>query len=206
MHPLKSLTKGFFAATTTIAFLSIIELARNGNPTIALVLLLTLIIPLTYGIYLWHRKKGISENTDVTKKLGNILFALQGAAIACWIFEIAYEINPLGWPFGALGALTYYGPTITLSYILIYRFKQKISIYVAIPITFVAFCMGAMNLRAGINNFGFFVETANIPSIIGINLISALVVLDLVYGVFFVRAISKRFLPKFQKFDASKKN
>jgi hypothetical protein len=66
--------------------------------------------------------------------------------------------------------------------------------------------MGAMNLRAGINNFGFFVETANIPSIIGINLISALVVLDLVYGVFFVRAISKRFLPKFQKFDASKKN
>jgi hypothetical protein len=218
MHPLKSLTKGFFAATTTIAFLSIIELARNGNPTIALVLLLTLIIPLTYGIYLWHRKKGISENTDVTKKLGNILFALQGAAIACWIFDlattfyaidlakIAYEINPLGWPFGALGALTYYGPTITLSYILIYRFKQKISIYVAIPITFVAFCMGAMNLRAGINNFGFFVETANIPSIIGINLISALVVLDLVYGVFFVRAISKRFLPKFQKFDASKKN
>lgn len=57
MHPLKSLTKGFFAATTTIAFLSIIELARNGNPTIALVLLLTLTIPLTYGVYLWHRKR-----------------------------------------------------------------------------------------------------------------------------------------------------
>ena len=163
-------------------------------------------------------KKSISENTDVTKKLGNILFALQGAAIACWIFDlattfyaidiakIAYEINPLGWPLGALGALEYYGPTLTLSYILIYRFNQKISVYAAIPITFVAFCMGAMNFRAGINNFGFFIETASMPSIIGINLISVLVILDLVYGVFFVRAISKRFLPKFQKFNASKKN
>jgi hypothetical protein len=145
MHPLKNLTKGFFATTTTIAFLSIIELAINGNPTTATILLLTLIIPLTLGIYLWTRKRCIPENTGATKKWGNLLFALQGAALACWIFDltttfyainiakVAYEINPLGWPLGALGALAYYAPTITLSYILIYRINQKISLYAVFP-------------------------------------------------------------------------
>jgi len=218
MRPLKNLTKGFFATTTTIAFLSIIELTINGNPTSATILLLTLIIPLTLGIYLWTRKRGIPKNTDARKKWGNLLFALQGAALACWIFDltttfyaidiakVAYEINPLGWPMGALGALAYYAPTITLSYILIYRINQKISLYAAIPVTFVALWMGSMNFSAGINNFGILIATASLPSRIGINLLSALVVLDLAYGVFFVRTISKRFQLKFQKLDASKKN
>jgi len=218
MQSLKSIGTGFFATTTAIGFLSIIKLARSGNPIIASILLLTLIIPLTSGCYLWHRKKGFPENIDAISKWGNFLFALQGAALACWIFDLittfyavditkmAFEINPLGWPLGALGALAYYGPTITLSYILIYRINQKVSLYGAIPITFVALYMGSMNFNAGINNFEFFIATANLPSRIGINLLSVLVVLDLVYGVFFIRTLSKRFQLKFQRLDASKIN
>jgi len=218
MHALRSLGTGFFATSAAIGFLSVINLARNGNPPIASILLLTLIIPITCGSYLWQRKKGITQNINATNKWGNFLFALQGAALAFWIFDlittfyavdiakIAFEINPLGWPLGALGALAYYGPTITLSYILIYRINQKISLYAAVPITFVALFMGSMNFNAGIINFEFFISTASLPSRIGINLISGLVVLDLVFGVFFVRTLSKRFQLKFQKLDASKKN
>src|SRR5665647_2470666 len=184
IQSLKSIGTGFFATTTAIGFLSIIKLARSGNPIIASILLLTLIIPLTSGCYLWHRKKGFPENIDAISKCGNFLFALQGAALACWIFDLittfyavditkmAFEINPLGWPLGALGALAYYGPTITLSYILIYRINQKVSLYGAIPITFVALYMGSMNFNAGINNFEFFIATANLPSRIGINSVS----------------------------------
>jgi hypothetical protein len=89
---------------------------------------------------------------------------MQGVALACWMFDlattyyavdvkqVAVEINPLGWPLGILGALAYYGPTLLLSYVLLFRMKEKISFYAAVPMTVVAVYMGLMNLHAGTLN------------------------------------------------------
>jgi len=101
---------------------------------------------------------------------------LQGVALAFWVYDlattfyainvarVATEINPLGWPLGAVGALLYYAPTVSLTYVLLFRLRAKISIYAAFPITAVALLMGAMNLNAGVGNFTFFVWTASLST------------------------------------------
>jgi hypothetical protein len=82
------------------------------------------------------------------------------------VTNLAVEINPLGWPMGILGALAYYGPTLVLSYFLLFRVKEKVSLYASIPMTAVMLYMGSMNLLAGAENFKIFVYTVTInPSI-----------------------------------------
>jgi hypothetical protein len=169
MGSLKSLARGFFVSATAICIYSASALIRAGEPLLGLMFLIISIIPLTCAIYLWLREKNAPKNINPIPKWGSILFSLQGAVLAFWAFDlattfyvvniarVATEINPLGWPLGALGALAYYAPTVILSYMLIFRIKQKTSLYAAIPITAVALCMGSMNLNAGIGNFGFFI-------------------------------------------------
>lgn len=126
----------------------------------------------------------------------NLLFSMQGVALGFWAYDIittfyaidvtglAYELNPLGWPLGILGAFAYYGPTLALSYVLLYRIKENISLYAAIPMTLVTLIMGAMNLVAGAQNFQVFVDTAVLATgvrfgllglIVGVNLAVPLV-------------------------------
>jgi hypothetical protein len=107
------------------------------------------------------------------------LFVLSGAVLAFWIFDltttfyainvtrIATEVNPLGWPLGMLGAFAYYGPTLTLSYVLLFRIRENIAFYAAVTVTAVALGMALMNLHAGTLNLEIFTGTAPLAAEIG---------------------------------------
>ncbi|HVP92372.1 MAG TPA: hypothetical protein VMS94_01385 [Acidobacteriota bacterium] len=70
------------------------------------------------------------------------------------ILHVAIEMNPLGWPFGALGALTFYIPSFIFSYLLLFKIKNRLSLIVAVLETLLAFGFGVMNLFAGLHNVG----------------------------------------------------
>jgi hypothetical protein len=176
MGALKSLGQGFLIATGLLWLYNIAELTRTGNGAIGLLYSLIMLIPIVSIIRL--KTKKLQTNTDHTSKWREIIFSFQGVALSCWSFDllttfyainvtgIAVEINPLGWPLGILGAFAYYGPTLVLSYFLLFRMKEKLSLYAAIPMTAVMLGMGSMNLFAGAQNFKIFVYTVTInPSI-----------------------------------------
>jgi len=85
---------------------------------------------------------------------------------SCWAFDViatfyainilhvATEINPLGWPFGALGALTFYVPAFAFTYLLLFRIRNRLSPVVALLETLLAFGFGFMNLSAAVHNVG----------------------------------------------------
>ncbi|UCD96339.1 MAG: hypothetical protein JSV35_07585 [Candidatus Bathyarchaeota archaeon] len=84
----------------------------------------------------------------------------------CWAFDVlstlyvinilgvADELNPLGWPFGAWGALMYYIPAFLFTYFLLFRLENKLSRWIAILVTLLSFVLGGMNLLAGLHNIG----------------------------------------------------
>jgi hypothetical protein len=98
---------------------------------------------------------------------------------SCWAFDVivtfyainvlhvATETNPLGWPFGALGALTFYIPALIFTYLLLFRIRNKLSLIVAILETLLAFGFGFMNLFAGLHNVGVVQITGGGASLIG---------------------------------------
>jgi len=68
--------------------------------------------------------------------------------------EVAGELNPLGWPLGAWGALVFYIPALIFTYMLMFRIRSKHSIWAAVLITLLALGLGVMNLLAGLHNIG----------------------------------------------------
>ena len=71
-------------------------------------------------------------------------------AIDC--LGIAGEMNPLGWPLGALGALIFYVPAYIFTYMPLFRLQGRCSPWVAVLITMLALGLGVMNLLAGLHN------------------------------------------------------
>jgi hypothetical protein len=208
-NPLKSIAKGFFAMTAATSTFSIIALFRSGDAWLGLLYFLILLIPLSGAAYFWRgRQNRISTTADSYGKWSHILFALLGVALACWAYDlattfyaidvarVAFEINPLGWPLGALGALAYYAPTVTLTYVLLFKIRQKMSLYAAVPITLVALCMGVMNLNAGVGNFSFFLSTASISAGIRYNLLALIAVVDLAYAALMAKVSRSNVLQK----------
>jgi len=173
---------------------SIIALIHGGDAWLGLLYLMILAIPFSFGVFQWRKRTFDASKLSLAGKLGSILFALQGATLACWAYDlattfyainvarIATEINPLGWPLGALGALSYYVPTVVLSYVLIFRLKAKVSLYAAIPITVVALFMGSMNLNAGMGNFTFFIWTTSVSGSVGYDLMTLVVAVDFAFA------------------------
>jgi len=100
-------------------------------------------------------------NTEKTKTL---LLYTYIVPFSSWMFDvfttfyaidclgIAGEMNPLGWPLGALGALIFYIPAYTFTNILLFKVHSKYSPWAATLITILALGLGAMNLLAGIHN------------------------------------------------------
>ncbi len=82
----------------------------------------------------------------------------------CWAFDVlttlyainylgvAREVNPLGWPFGAWGALIFYIPAFIFTYLLLFRMQNRFSVWIAALITVMSLGLGAMNLLAGLHN------------------------------------------------------
>ena len=100
-------------------------------------------------------------NTQKTKIL--LLYAYI-VPFFCWMFDvfttfyaidylgIAGEMNPLGWPLGALGALLFHIPAYVFTYILLFRLEGRGPHGVAILITTLSLWLGVMNLFAGVHN------------------------------------------------------
>jgi hypothetical protein len=100
-----------------------VSLIHSGDAWLGLLYLLIMLIP-TSSITLLKLKNTRRTPSDEANKWRNLLFSFQGAALAFWLFDITttfyainvtrlvIELNPLGWPWGILGALAFYGPTL----------------------------------------------------------------------------------------------
>jgi hypothetical protein len=199
---LKTLAQGFLIATGLVWILNIIALARGGDAWLGLAYLLIMLIPAA-SIGILKLKGTTNSSLDWKIKLRNLLFAFQGAALAFWSFDlittfyainvtgIASELNPLGWPLGILGAFAYYGPTLVFSYVLLFRLKENISLYAAIPLTMLTMGMCFMNLMAGAQNFLVFVDTAALAASVRYGLLALILSLDLAIPLALKRIIAK---------------
>lgn len=202
VEALKTLAQGFLVATGLVWILNIIALVRGGDAWLGLVYLLIMLIP-AISIALLKLKGTSKPSINCKSKLRNMLFAFQGVALAFWSFDLmttfyainvtglASELNPLGWPLGILGAFAFYGPVLVFSYVLLFRLKEDISLYGAIPLTMLTMGMCLMNLIAGAQNFLVFVDTAALASSVRVSLIPLIVTLD-----FVIPLTLKRLMPK----------
>jgi hypothetical protein len=188
---LKSIAQGYLAATALIMSLNIASLMKSGDTWLALLYLLISLIPAGSLIYLKFANKNSTAHPLPDEKWRNLLFSFQGVALAFWTFDLtttfyainvtglAVELNPLGWPLGILGALAYYGPTIIGSYMLLFKIKDRIAFYAAIPLTLVTLGMSAQNLMAGNQNFQVFVDTTALATGVRYSLLALIAVVGL---------------------------
>jgi hypothetical protein len=172
MGSLKGLGEGFLVATGIIWSFNIASLFKSGDAWLALLYLMILIIPVSTLLVSKVRNKKSESHVEGRDKWRNLMFSVQGVALGFWSFDIlttfyainvtglAVELNPLGWPLGILGGFAYYGPTLVFSYVLLFRLKENIAFFAAVPLSIITLAMGAMNLVAGAQNFQVFVYTA----------------------------------------------
>lgn len=112
-----------------------------------------------------HSTQHNKSSQDTVRTVKAALMALQGLGFACWLFDVistifiiniqqvAIELNFLGWPLSALGALIFYVPMVLVTYFLLYRAKTKLSFYVAVMISVLVLFVGALNINASLYNF-----------------------------------------------------
>jgi hypothetical protein len=191
VEPLKGLAEGFLVATGLIGILNVASLIHGGDAWLGILYLLILLMPAATLMYLKLKKTSSKTTLDGWAKWRNLLFSMQGVALAFWMFDIAttfyainvtglaVELNPLGWPLGIIGALAFYGPTLVFSYVLLFKIKENISFYAAIPLTLLTLGMGIMNLFAGAENFQVFVDTAALATGVRYGLLALVVTVDL---------------------------
>lgn len=187
----KSLAQGFLVATGLIWIFNVVPLVIGGDAWLGLMYLLILLIPAT-GITILKLKNPNSPSKDNSNKWRNLIFSFQGVALGFWLFDIlttfyainitrtSIELNPLGWPWGILGAFAFYGPTLVFSYVLLFRLKEKVSFCAALPLTLITLGMGVMNLVAGAQNFQVFVQTASLEVGVRYGLLELIVAANLV--------------------------
>jgi hypothetical protein len=196
MKVLTSLAQGFLAMAAIIIIYCLVALVKVGEAWLGLLYLLILVLPFSYFAILWRKQKTISsEESPSIEKWIRLLFALQGTALACWAFDIfttyyainvthlAAEVNPLGWPFGIVGALVFYAPTLVFSYFLISKKKDKSSLFAGSAISMLIVYMGLINLDAGAHNLSFFLNTVSLPENFRFPLLTVIVFTD---GAFLV--------------------
>jgi hypothetical protein len=186
MGSLRSLYQGALVALGLIWSFNIASLFINGDVWLALLYLLILTIPVTCLLYLRLRNPNPRVNVETEEKWRNLLFSAQGAALALWAFDLvttfyainvtglAIELNPLGWPFGILGAFIYYCPTLVFSYVLLFKIKESITFYAAVLLTLLTLGMSTMNLIAGARNFQVYVDTAALATGLDCGLLAAI--------------------------------
>jgi hypothetical protein len=170
MGSLRSLAQGFLVATGLVWLFNITALMLWGDSWLGFMYLLVLLIPITSIALV--KLKSQRQSLPNGQRWRSLLFSVQGIALGFWMFDIvttfyainvtklAIELNPLGWPWGILGALAFFGPTLAFSYILLFRMKERISLFAAVPLTLLTLGMGTMNFFAGAQNFQVFVDTA----------------------------------------------
>jgi hypothetical protein len=167
MDQLKNTIQGFFVSTSVIClFITFGWLPYYIDLWVVLALSLFLAIPLLIrGIIFLRRCKKKMPFHNLVLETKNVILFVQGIALACWFFDICttffsidlrgdVEINPLGWPFGIIGAAVYYIPALAGVYYLLYKTKSNSpSFFVAIIVTALTLFMGSLNFNAGMLNF-----------------------------------------------------
>ena len=163
----------------------------KSDPWLAILYLLIIMIPACSLMFLRFSSKNTTVKTLPNEKWRSILFSFQGVALAFWSFDLittfyainvtglAVEINPLGWPLGILGALAYYAPTLICSYLLLFKIKEKIALYAAVPLTLVTVSMSAQNLLAGAQNFQIFIGTTALATGVRYSLLAVVALVGL---------------------------
>jgi hypothetical protein len=167
MSQAKTLAKGF-AVTASVAclFVTFVWLPSYLNLAVGLTAFVFLALFFsTIYLLIWNRSK--QKKTDDpagVKKAKNVLMALQGFGFACWFFDVlstiivinikksGEELNILGWPFSALGALAFYVPMAFVVYYLLFKIKSKESFYGTVAVTVLTIFMGLGNLNASLFN------------------------------------------------------
>ncbi|MCW4002988.1 MAG: hypothetical protein NWE95_03630 [Candidatus Bathyarchaeota archaeon] len=69
------------------------------------------------------------------------------------ILQSGEELNILGWPYSALGALTFYIPITLVAHFLLFKVKSKESFYATVAITALTVFIGLRNLWGSLYNF-----------------------------------------------------
>lgn len=163
-----AVSKGFVAASSIIClFLTAVWLPSYTGLMPALALLAILAAP--FAVNFLRTVDRLNQHTEdsraTVQKAKAVLMALQGLGFACWFYDVlstvyqinilqtAIELNFLGWPFSALGALAFFIPMVFVAYFLLYRVKTKLSFYVAVLVSVLVLFMGALNFNAAIYNF-----------------------------------------------------
>ena len=189
MGALKSLAQGYIVAVGIVWVCNIIALLRGGDVWLGLAYLLILFVPVT-GVAVLKLSGEDPVLLNRTINWRNLLFGFQGVALAFWTFDIvttfyainisglATELNPLGWPTGIIGAAAYYIPTVILSYVLLFKLKENVAVYAAVPFTLVTLGMASMSLFAGAQNFQVFVNTVMLASSTRLDLLASIAALD----------------------------
>jgi hypothetical protein len=166
MEQAKNVAQGFIAAATAICLLDTWGLLTfYFNPWLGYALFLLLAVPFTINFSLATQRFLSKKSTQAkVKQAKNILMALQGFGFACWFFDLlstvfvidikhaSYELNPLGWPLSAVGALVYFVPITFIAYYLLFKLKSKVSFYSTVVLTGVSIFMGLRNLVASLYN------------------------------------------------------
>ena len=203
MGSLKSLAQGFLVATGLIWLFNIASLFRGGDAWLVMLYLLVLLIPVSSVNIPQTQKHKPKKPLRKLSEMAQSLFSFQGVALAFWMFDIAttfyainvtglaIELNPLGWPLGILGAFAYYAPTLVFSYILLFKIKDKTSLYAAIPLTLLTLGMSSMNLMAGAQNFQVFVDTATLAAGIRYEMLALIVAVNLAVPLTLKRMVTQ---------------
>jgi hypothetical protein len=190
---LKSLAQAFIVATGLVWLFNLASLLKGSETLLGLTYLLILLIPIS-SVTCFKLKDTNSNPKNANEHFSNyknLLFSFQGIALAFWMFDItttfysinitglAVELNPLGWPLGILGGFAYYAPVLIFSFVLLSKYKERVSYYTAILLTILTLGMGSMNLIAGVQNFQIFVYNAALVTGISNALLPLLIALNL---------------------------
>jgi uncharacterized membrane protein YidH (DUF202 family) len=168
MSQAKSVTSGFIAVASAIClFVTLLWLPIYVNWGVGLALFAFLAVPFLINSYFAVKRFRQKKQDDPAgvKKAKNLLMAMQGFGFACWFFDVlstifvinilrsGQELNILGWPYSALGALAFYIPITFVAYFLLFKVKSKESFYATVAITALTVFMGLRNLWGSLYNF-----------------------------------------------------
>jgi hypothetical protein len=180
----KTVAEGFVAVASAIWLLLCAWVSSRINLWLGVGAFLVLAIP--YSARLIVLLKDLKTKVTIqirVKQAKNALMALQGFTFACWFLDVistifvmniersGEELNILGWPYAALGALAFYVPVTFAAYYLLFKVKSKESFYATAVLTAVSMFIGLMNLNAGLTNLSqlyTFMVSAQDLAILGI--------------------------------------
>lgn len=209
MGLLTDFANGILVMAVILLSLSIVTCFVQAYTWLIPFFLLILLIPVSIIAHEFQRFMNKKQRAARLDRLKHILIASYGACLACWAFDVALtsyainamgiasELNPLGWPLGAVGALIFYVPAFVFTYFLSFRMKQKHSILAALIVTILSLYIGFMNFIAAGQNFSLILAYLAPPSLATyVYLFSIALVVDAVYAFVFIKLTRIQFLKK----------